>query len=85
MSVEFTKNQISKFESAVKLIEDLKLPYCHCLNSEGGLWHATENSCIARLGITMYGLKPDYLNVLPAGIHPCLILDTRYFAVSLRE
>ena len=67
-SVAFTNKQISKFEEVAKLIEDLKLPYVHCLNSAGGLWNKSSKSVFARLGIILYGLKPSYLNQLPAGI-----------------
>ena len=72
VSVEFTKNQIRKFKDVMKRVEDLNLPFCHCLNSAGGLWHSVEYSCFARLGIVLYGLKPDYLNTLPSGIRPAL-------------
>ena len=67
-SVAFTNKQISKFEELAKRIEDLKLPYVHCLNSAGGLWNKSSKSGFARLGIILYGLKPSYLNQLPAGI-----------------
>lgn len=68
----FTRGQIAKYEAVLLRVRDLNLPYCHCLNSAGGLWHATEQSCFARLGIILYGLKPDYLNTLPEGISPAL-------------
>ena len=69
---EFTIRQISLFENICKRLSDLKLPYCHCMNSAGGLWHNSETSCFARLGIILYGLKPDYMNILPYGIKPVL-------------
>lgn len=69
---EFTDRQIDLFETIVDRVQDLKLPYCHCMNSAGGLWHQSKKSCFARLGIILYGLKPDYLNVLPEGIEPVL-------------
>jgi len=69
---EFTKKQIRLFEDVVSRISDLRLPYCHCMNSAGGLWHHSDLSCFVRLGIILYGLKPDYMNVLPAGIEPVL-------------
>lgn len=71
-AVDFTNEQIFKFESLVKLISDLKLPFCHSLNSAGALWHHSAHSCFARLGIILYGLKPDYTNTLPDGIQPVL-------------
>ena len=69
---EFTERQSELFEEMVSRGSDLHLPYCHCMNSAGGLWHHSELSCFARLGIILYGLKPDYLNTLPEGIEPAL-------------
>ena len=69
---DFTKHQIQLFEAVTRRVSDLNLPYCHCLNSAGGLWHYTDVSCFARLGIILYGLKPDYMNTLPDGIEPAL-------------
>lgn len=67
---DFTIEQIKKFETLSMRIADLNLS-CHCLNSAGGLWY-NSNSDYARLGIVLYGLKPDYNNTLPAGITPVL-------------
>ena len=36
------------------------------------MWHSCEESCFARLGIVLYGLKPDYSNTIPEGIKPVL-------------
>lgn len=71
-SVDFTKGQIKKFEVVAEKIKDLNLPYIHCLNSAGGLWHNCNKSVFARLGIILYGLKPCYSNTLPKGIKPAL-------------
>ena len=68
----FTEMQIRKFEEIVSRVSDLNLQYCHCMNSAGGLWHKSVLSCYSRLGIILYGLKPDYLNSLPCGIKPAL-------------
>lgn len=69
---EFTKGQIDKFEAVAERIGDLKLPFVHCLNSAGGLWYHGAESTFARLGIVLYGLKPDYENRLPEGVLPAL-------------
>ena len=69
---EFTKKQICLFEEIVKRVSDIRLPFCHCMNSAGGLWYQSQYSCFARLGIILYGLKPDYMNTLPEGIEPVL-------------
>lgn len=71
-AVDFTNSQIRKFERIAGLVENLNLPYVHCLNSAGGLWNKCKKSVFARLGIILYGLKPNYLNALPSGIKPAL-------------
>ena len=70
--MQFTQEQIDKFETVVNGIQDLELENIHCLNSAGGLWKATKYNSIIRLGIILYGLKPDYNNVLPLGIKPAI-------------
>ena len=67
---EFTKKQTEKFKAVCDRVADLGLS-CHCMNSAAGLWHAADSSFV-RLGIILYGLKPDYENVLPDGIEPVL-------------
>ena len=69
---DFTQQQIRIFESVCKSVSDLNLPFCHCMNSAGGLWHHSDVSCFTRLCIILYGLKPDYMNTLPKGIEPVL-------------
>ena len=67
---KFTEDQIRKFEEVCERVADLNLS-CHCMNSAGGLWHKARSS-FTRLGIILYGLKPDYANTLPDGIAPVL-------------
>lgn len=69
---DFTEKQLILFEAITKCVSDLRLPYTHCMNSAGGLWHHSDVSCFTRLGIILYGLKPDYTNKLPNGIEPVL-------------
>ncbi len=68
----FTNEQIDKFSKLIKRISDLQLGQIHCLNSAGGIFHKTPFHNIVRLGIIMYGLRPDYNNELPIGIKPIL-------------
>ena len=50
----FTELQIKKFVSVSALIEDLHLPFIHCLNSAGGLWYNRPGiSSAVRLGIIL--------------------------------
>lgn len=74
-SIKFTKQQINKFKQVTESIADLELPYIHCLNSAGGLYTDCQYegiNRIVRLGIVLYGLKPDRSNTLPEGIRPAL-------------
>lgn len=66
---DFTLNQIKAFKDVVKTVSDLKLPYIHCMNSAGGMWHKPYGNLV-RLGIILYGLKPSYTNTLPDEIKP---------------
>ncbi|MBQ8174196.1 MAG: alanine racemase [Clostridia bacterium] len=68
----FTREQIGKFEFLADRLSDLAMPYVHCLNSAGGLYHTTMENGFARLGIVLYGLKPDRENTLPDGVAPAL-------------
>ena len=79
---DFTNSQIDKFIAVADSVKDLKLPYIHCNNTAAGLWHNGKDwkglrsregyGTLTRLGISLYGLKPDYANVLPNGIKPAL-------------
>lgn len=66
----FTLGQIEKFDSLAELIKDLNLPYVHCCNSAAGMRYQNicKNNYIVRLGIVLYGLKPDVSIPLPKGI-----------------
>lgn len=74
----FTLGQIEKFKYIVDSIFDLNLQYVHCCNSAGGLFYLNDGPFfygignIVRLGIILYGLKPDYSNQLPDGIAPVM-------------
>ena len=75
---KFTYGQIRKFKAVADAVADLKLPYVHCCNSAGGLYYLKNNSefegigKIVRLGIVLYGLKPDVDNHLPNGVKPAM-------------
>ena len=75
---KYTTEQVLRFKAVVDAISDLNLPYIHCYNSAGGLYHLNKDDIhrelgkIVRLGIAMYGLKADMRNVLPEGIKPAM-------------
>lgn len=77
-STSFTIGQIRKFKKVADAVSDLNLPFVHCCNSAAGLRFLNNNDLfkgiggIIRLGILLYGLKPDYSNVLPQGIVPAM-------------
>lgn len=72
----FTEQQVELFKALQRRIDDLHLPYCHFLNSAGGLWHKDDNSAMVRFGIVLYGLKPDYDNTLSEELKPVLSWKT---------
>ena len=75
---DFTIGQITKFKAIAERIQDLNLPYMHCCNSAGGLFYLKDDKMfehigsVVRLGIILYGLKPDDNNELPDGIEPAM-------------
>lgn len=75
---DFTIGQITKFKVLAERIQDLNLPYMHCCNSAGGLFYLKDDKMfehigsVVRLGIILYGLKPDDNNELPDGIEPAM-------------
>lgn len=79
---EFTLEQLRKFNEVVNLVGDLRLPFIHCCNSAGGLFYLKNNEPfsntgnIVRLGIVLYGLKPDEHNIIPKGIMPAMTWKT---------
>lgn len=74
-NIAFTRGQIAKYQAVLARVADLPL-VGHCLNSAGGLLYPATGGRFARLGIVMYGLKPDRENTLPAGITPALTWKT---------
>lgn len=68
---DFTEKQIAKFKAICDRVYDLNLTYLHCMNSAGGLWQKPYGN-IVRVGIMLYGLKPNYNNTIPAEIKPVL-------------
>lgn len=71
-SNDFTKKQQVLFNAVVNSVSDLKLEYIHSLNSAGSLYHYDPVSNLSRLGIVLYGLKPDDSDTLPLGVKPIL-------------
>ena len=71
----FTLGQLERFSQVVRETRDLKLKTVHALNSAGGLLYSDYLSAqtnTVRLGIILYGLKPEQSFSLPLGIAPAL-------------
>ncbi|MCD8094515.1 MAG: alanine racemase [Ruminococcus sp.] len=74
----FTKAQSELFFSAADEAKKkgVKLETLHTLNSAAGLFHTDSRSSLARLGIVLYGLKPDRSLDLPSEIKPVMSLKS---------
>jgi alanine racemase len=76
--VAFTHAQLNKFKDVADRLADMHLSYVHCCNSAAGLFYLDDSPFydsigkIVRLGIVLYGLKPDVTNEIPQGIAPAL-------------
>ncbi len=83
--VNYTRKQIEKITAAA---EELKkrlvvLNQIHFLNSAGGIYHSTDKSTLARLGIIMYGLKPNSSLKVPFKLEP--VLDFKACVSMVKE
>lgn len=72
----YTKAQTELLYSAADIAAEkgVRLKTVHSLNSAGGLFHYTDRSALARLGIILYGLTPDVSLDLPLDIKPVMTL-----------
>lgn len=81
--ISFTCKQLDRFKKIADAVSDLKLPYVHCLNTAGGLRYSKDphysSICqIVRLGLGMYGLKPDENITFLAGVKPAITGNLQY-------
>lgn len=66
------------FSIADKLQEqNIFLKHVHCMNSAGICYHNQPKSTLARAGIILYGLMPNYSLAVPMQLQPVLSLRTR--------
>ena len=74
----FTKEQQRRFFAAAEAAEKLGVRFIHkhCLNSAGAIFHRDERSTLARLGIVLYGLKPDNSLEMPVDLAPVMELKS---------
>lgn len=77
-SLRFTGMQKDLFFASADRAEQLgvSLTHKHCLNSAGAIFHYDERSTLARFGIVLYGLKPDYSLEMPVKLEPVMELKS---------
>lgn len=75
-NIKYTEMQADKFFALQTELKrrGINLKHFHCLNSAGAAYHFDERSTLARFGILMYGLKPDYSLTLPFELTPVMDL-----------
>ncbi len=77
-NIRFTSCQKELFFEIADMAERLgvKLVHKHCLNSAGTIYHYDKRSTLARMGIVLYGLKPDSSLELPVKLEPVMKLKS---------
>lgn len=75
-SVNYTKWQTEGILSVYDILckRGITLPHVHFLNSAGLCYHNNSRSTLARAGIIMYGLHPNYPVKLPIEVKPVMAL-----------
>lgn len=85
--IAYTERQAELLFAAADIAREkgVKLETVHSLNSAGGLFRYDERSALARLGIILYGLKPDYALDMPIEIEPVMSLRSTVSQVKTVE
>ncbi|ARK32864.1 alanine racemase [Halalkalibacter krulwichiae] len=67
LNSSYTDEQFSTFLTLVEKLEEegIAIPIKHCCNSAGTLFHKDKHLSMVRVGISLYGLKPDQALDLP--------------------
>lgn len=83
--INYTQNQVKQI---IAVADELKkrlvaLNQIHFLNSAGGIYHSNGKSTLARLGIIMYGLKPNSALEVPFKLEP--VLDFKACVSMVKE
>lgn len=73
--IEYTKNQQKLFKTAVSYINKDNLIVCS-QNSAGGVFYSDFSGDLVRLGIIMYGQKPDAALTMPFELKPVMSLKS---------
>lgn len=72
--VEYTKMQEQRIFDIYDRLAELghKLPHVHCMNSAASIVRSNKRCTLARIGIVMYGLLPNYPVELPIDLKPVM-------------
>ncbi|MGN0632460.1 MAG: alanine racemase [Oscillospiraceae bacterium] len=86
-NIEYTKAQKKLLFDSAEIARNsgAALKTVHCLNSAGGIFSYDERSALARLGIILYGLKPDISLELPFEIKPVMSIKSTISQVKTVE
>lgn len=81
----YTDEQFSRFQEMYQALEDagMPVPVKHCCNSAGTMLHPEKHLDMVRVGISLYGCRPDLDMKIPFPIKPAMELSTEI--VSLRR
>jgi len=73
-NILYTKNQIELITKIYAELErrDIHLEHLHFLNSAGATYHSDGRSTLARYGIMLYGLHPNFSLDLPIPLEPVM-------------
>ena len=76
--IEYTKMQYQLLTNINNELKNrgINIQHVHCLNSAGATYHENANSTLARFGIMLYGLHPNYSLDLPKPLKPVMELKT---------
>lgn len=77
-NIEYTRKQAAFIKNVYNELAagGIRLRHVHFLNSAGAAYHYDPASTLARIGITMYGLYPNYPLALPYDIKPVMELKS---------
>ncbi|MBM7840730.1 alanine racemase [Alkalihalobacillus xiaoxiensis] len=82
----YTDEQFERFLAFTHALEDagINVPLKHCCNSAGTLYHQEKHLDMVRVGISLYGLRPDSSLTFPLPLKQALKLYSRVAAVRTR-
>jgi alanine racemase len=76
---DFTDEQLERFKAAVASLEEsgTLVPYLHAANSAATLFHHKAHLNIVRVGLLLYGLKPETAKTLNINLRPALAFKSK--------